>query len=395
MEIIIFVHHLKKQLRKMKSVLSLLVIMSIAICGISQADVTSAYNANRDGKFVKAAEYIEKALGNEKAIVKEKTWRYRGDIYYNISLDTTLTEKFPNALFTAKESYLKAKELDKKGSYKREVETGLDNIRKLAMNVGINGYNSESYMSAAKHFQLSSDLSEYFGITDTMAIFNAGIAYEKAEMGDDAITQYMKCGDLEYNVPAVYLFSSYIYKNRGDKEKAREVIQMARTKYPEDKDLIIEELNYYLEGGNDEEAKKNLVLAIEKDPENKILHFALGTINDKMGDVGGAIASYERAIEIDGNYFDALYNLGAFHFNSAVGMVNDANEIPPSQSSKYAAAIEEANATFDKSLPYLEKALEIKPEDIDTLNSLKNAYARVGNDDKYSEVKEILDNLLK
>ena len=60
----------------------------------AQADVTSAYMANKDGDYEKAAEYIEKALGNQKAIAKEKTWRYRGQIYLNIAqIDTAKVNK--------------------------------------------------------------------------------------------------------------------------------------------------------------------------------------------------------------------------------------------------------------------------------------------------------------
>ena len=37
----------------------------------------SAYNANKEGDFATAATYIEQAIQNPKANVKNKTWRYR------------------------------------------------------------------------------------------------------------------------------------------------------------------------------------------------------------------------------------------------------------------------------------------------------------------------------
>ena len=43
----------------------------------AQKDVVSAYNANVDGDYLKAAEYIDLAIEDPKANIKEKTWRYR------------------------------------------------------------------------------------------------------------------------------------------------------------------------------------------------------------------------------------------------------------------------------------------------------------------------------
>ena len=375
----------------MKKVLSLVLMMATTAIMFAQADVVSAYNANKNGDYAKAAEYIDKAITQEKASVKEKTWRYRGEIYANIAASPELAPNYPEALTKSKDSYFKAMDLDKKGSYNRENQAGLDRVRIIASNTGVENYSTENYGVAGQNFLMASELGTYFGITDSVAIFNAAISFENAGMNQEAIDQYLACGDISYNVPDVYMFASYLYRKMEDNDKAKEIIMSAREKYPENKELIIEELNFYLESGDDDLALENLALAVQKDPENKVLYFAQGTILDKMEKKDEAIASYERAIELDGNYFDALYNLGAFYFNEGVSMVNDANEIV--SNTQYKAAIEEANATFAKGIPYLEKAHEVNPTDKDTLKSLKDAYARVGDDDKYNEVKEKLDAL--
>ena len=100
-----------------------LTLMALAICvqGFGQKEVVSAYNANKEGDFATAATYIEQAIQNPKANVKNKTWRYRGEIYLNISTDSALFAAYPNALTVAKDSFLKAMELDSKGSYESEI----------------------------------------------------------------------------------------------------------------------------------------------------------------------------------------------------------------------------------------------------------------------------------
>ena len=104
-----------------------LTLVALATCvqGYGQKEVVSAYNANKEGDFATAAVYIEQAIENPKANVKNKTWRYRGEIYLNISRDSALFAAYPDALVRAKESYFKAQELDARGSYKSEIQVGL------------------------------------------------------------------------------------------------------------------------------------------------------------------------------------------------------------------------------------------------------------------------------
>jgi len=60
---------------------------------------------------------------------------------------------------------------------------------------------------------------------------------------------------------------------------------------------------------------------------------------------------------------------------------------------KYNAAIEEAMAVFAKALPYMEKADELKPNDVDAMRGLQQLYYRLKMTDKYNAVKAKLDAL--
>ena len=60
---------------------------------------------------------------------------------------------------------------------------------------------------------------------------------------------------------------------------------------------------------------------------------------------------------------------------------------------KYNTAIEEAMGVFSKALPYMEKANELKPDDIFALRGLKELYYRLKMTDKYNTVKAKLDTL--
>jgi hypothetical protein len=62
---------------------------------------------------------------------------------------------------------------------------------------------------------------------------------------------------------------------------------------------------------------------------------------------------------------------------------------------KYNAAIEEAMKVFGQALPYMEKALELKPDDIYAMRSLKELYYRLKMTDKYNAIKAKLDAIDK
>ena len=306
-----------------------LTLMALAICvqGFGQKEVVSAYNANKEGDFATAATYIEQAIQNPKANVKNKTWRYRGEIYLNISKDSALFAAYPDALVRAKDSYMKAQELDSKGSYASEIQVGLGQVQMAASNAGIGNYNTGNFGAAGAFFDLGAEIAQAFEATDTMAIYNSALCYEKAGEVDLAVARYRACADIEYQVPNVFLFISNLYRENGREAEALETLAEARTLYPREQSLIIEELNIYLTNEEFDKAKENLALAAEQDPTNEILWFSLGSVLDNLGNAEEAIKAYKKALEIKADYFDANYNLGALYFNQAVQGINAANDM--------------------------------------------------------------------
>lgn len=371
----------------MKKTITALMLVMLTGTGFAQKNVVSAYNLMKDGEFLEASEFIEKAMDNPNATEKEKTWRYRGQIYLSIALDSGLFVQKPNALQLAKESYLKARELDEKNRYEREITLGLNNVRDHSLNTGVAEYNVGNYEKAANRFALSNEVTqEAFDSTFTLAIYNAALAYEKAGSIDEAINYYEKCAEVNYQVPGVYILIANLLKNQDKEEQALQVLRDAREQFPKDRGLILEELNIYLVNKEYDRAKDNLELAVEADPNNEVLHFSRGAVLDELGEDEQAEKSYLRAIEIKPDYTDALYNLGALYYNTGAEKVNEANEIPPTKTKEYEAAMGKAKEYFTKAQPYFEQALELSPDDVAIMQSLKNIYARTGQDAKMLEM---------
>jgi tetratricopeptide (TPR) repeat protein len=387
------------QADSMLNIKSIVAIMAMLPMGLfAQKDVVSAYNANQDGDYLKAAEFIDQAILDEKANVKEKTWRYRGNIYTNLASDSTLYAQVPDALEKAAASFVKADELDVKQRYSSERMADIARGATIAGNSGISYFNSGVYGRAGELFVTASEMTMMLGAVDTMAIFNSALCFEKASMYDRAVDQYMMCGGYGYQVPDVFLFAANIQKMEGDTAKALTTLQNARQDFPREQALIIEELNIYLVAGQFELAKENLMLAAEQDPTNEILWFSLGSVYDNLEMQDEAVEAYAKSLGIKADYFDANYNLGALYFNMAVQMVNEANDMWKPRMSKDEATKQKeledgGKAMFSTALPYLEKALEVEPEDRETLRSLRDIYARVGMDEKMLEVSAKLKTL--
>ena len=368
-------------------------LMGLAICfqTFGQKEVVSAYNANKEGDFASAATYIEQAILNPKANVKNKTWRYRGEIYLNISRDSALFSAYPDALIRSRDSYMKAQELDKKGSYASEIQIGLGQVQMASNNMGIGKYNTGDFAGAGAFFDLSADIASAFNATDTMAIYNAALCYEKAGEIDLAVSRYRACADIEYQVPNVYLFISNLLRDNGREEEALNTLAKARGLYPREQSLIIEELNIYLTNEEFDKAKENLTLAAEQDPTNEILWFSLGSVLDNLGNADVAIEAYKKALAVKSDYFDANYNLGALYFNQAVQGINAANDMWKPRMTKAETAEQQkmeddAKALFETAKPFLESAHAADADDLETMRSLRDIYARTGEDDKMIEL---------
>jgi len=131
---------------------------ALATSIIAQADVTSAFNANKAGDYDKAVTFIEKSLSDPKATGKEKTWRYRGNIYYNILTSPEHAAKYPNAAQLAKESYFKAMELDNSNDYINENKVALASIQGVILDKASKQYETGDFCGAADNFTTSSEI---------------------------------------------------------------------------------------------------------------------------------------------------------------------------------------------------------------------------------------------
>lgn len=383
------------------------IFSSLLICTgafAQNSKVVSAYNYLKYEELDKAQAAIDEAVTDAETAAKAKPWVYRGQIYYKIA--TTKDEKYkslsPDALGECYTSFSKATELDVKGAYKEEISSSVGNLIILYSNAGVTNYSNKAYDKAMPNFERAAEISKkFFGKSDTLNLFNAALSAELSKNWDKSIELNQRLIEFKAGGPQPYRSISEAYKNKGNEAEAVAILQKGRVAFPGDGNLILAELDFYLQKGKDKEAMENLNLAIQKDPTNPVLYGVLANVFDRMANatpapanyadlIQKAEANYKKAIELKADYFDALYNLGAMYYNKAVSQTNEANNLPLKEKAKYDKLNGEAEANFKASLPFLEKALSVNPKDKNTMMSLKQLYMAMNMNDKAKEIDAMM-----
>jgi tetratricopeptide (TPR) repeat protein len=383
-----------------KVILVLIFAMSIYIVNAQKSKVVSAYNYIKPqyNELAKAQEAIDAAVVHESTANSEKAWYYRGMVYHAIfqSTDENFRDLHETPLREAVDSYIKAYELDEKGKYKDDIVTRLKTASVQFLNKGIGDFNAQEYALAMQAFENAVYVTshEIINEIDTMAVFNAAIAADRAENFEKAVEFYAKTAEMRYEGSKVYLFLSNAYKAKGDTASSLDALKQGIEAWPEDNNiLMVDMINYYLTANKTEDALEYLFKAVEKDPENYSYLFAIGTLYDKKQKYDEAIEYYAKTLAIKEDFFDAQYNLGAVYYNKAVAHYTAANDIPPSDQAGYDAEIASAKEQLKLAQPYLERAYELNDSDISTIQSLKEIYVRLQMYDKSKELKARLDEL--
>ena len=388
----------------------LLLALLFAFTGIfaQKGKVTTASNFKETGRLDKAVEAIEEAVdpSNEKAessIPWPRTWEVRGEIYQAVfqSKDENIKKLSDNPLETAFESYKKALELDEKGRNGKSIKIKLTLLAADLTNQAVDAFNNDDYEKALDAFEQILELEALpvmktegeAETIDTVIIYNAGLAAYNAEKYDEAIKYYKEAAKYKYNGARTFQLISSSYISKQDTLGALESLKDGLKEYPDNSAIMVDLINIYLNSNKSDDAMKYLDMAIQQDPGNASFHFAQGTLYDKLENFEESRKSYEKAIELKDDYFDAYYNLGALYFNRGVKQVDIANAVPANEPEKYEAEKAKADVEFKKAIPYMEKAHECNPKDRYTLESLKALYYRQKMTDKQKEVEEKMKNL--
>ncbi len=416
--------------------------------------------------FEDAKKAIDEAALNEETKNDIKMWYYRGIIYDTIYHNPTYLSMDKDAVEKSTVSYKNCIALDTKKKYEDNCNVGILNGAFACYNEAYNAANSGNYERATKFYQMVLDiipldkdkqliknnLSEK-NIYFTMAYFAL-----KAEKNSDAKKYLTKLMDINYDDHLIYIYMSNLFLGEKDTTSALNYIAKGRERYPSEQDLINLELNIYITQGRQDVLLKKLDEALEANPDKHELLFVRGSVNGSLAgnllqkskhekDTSNTLSKraktekipakkiafenaskqfkanaeqnnkdskafatkaendYNKVIELNPDYIDAYFNLGALTNNKSTEIAEKINAINASTQTEYdkkfAVLKKVQDSVLNISLGYFNKALEIaeakeedKPENkkekyaymYDILLSIQQVYANLGNEKKALEV---------
>lgn len=353
----------------------------------------------------KAKSLIDEASVNPETSADAKTFFYKGIIY--MTYFRAKGDNNQDLLKGAVEALKKAYEFDTKKKYSEEILVNVDTLRQSYYTKGVEYFKTNKFNESMESFEQGASLFQVINQVDTALLLTAAVAAEKAERYDKARDYYetvLKSGN---NSASTYYGLGVFYTKLKDKQNAQRIISKGRELYPKNLELIKAETNMYLAFGEDEKAMEQLQLIAKDDTGNSTVFYAIGSLQDKIANDTAkskavrdeaftkAIASYDKAIALDPNYFNAYYSAGILYNNAAAELLTKANNLPSDAVKEYEKMTGDAEASLDKALPYLEKAHQIDPKDESTLIALKQIYVRKKQTDKAKAINEELNNLKK
>ena len=175
-----------------------------------------------------------------------------------------------------------------------------------------------------------------------------------------------------------------IYKNialilvqDGKIEEAKKAVADARKANPEDNSLLLTEANLYLETKDYETYKKLVAEALEKNPNDADLVFNLGVLSANAKNRVDAEKYYKRVIEIDPKYTNGYINFAALKLEDEKVIIDEMNKLGTSSKDmkRYEVLKAQREDLFKSTIPYLQKAYELEPTNIDVAKTLLNVYS--------------------
>lgn len=392
------------------------------------------YQQTEDSEKLWAAlEDIEKALRNvdqEGAKKATKIWMKAGEVYNEIALEDykiflvnnnhrPIHPKSSRKAFDAYRSAINS--ADKKWDRSK----ALDELLKTATfisNEGIVAYNIENYESAFESFTMIIDIKRFLSIQGHNSILNkkkdyqehlfkTALAAQRADHPGEAIDYFEQLAEVKFDHPAIYSSLSQLYKLQGNKPRSLTKLQIGRELFPEDEGLMIAEINHYLENDQLDILTEKLEAAIQQSPHNVSLYSTMGHVYNELQKAETnkgnltlaqsyfqqALDHFTKALDLDGSYTPALYNMGALYYNNAAMLTKEIKSVELDQTGK---GIRNTNTkrmkmlqVLDQALPYFQKAEAINPNDRATLEALKEIYTRKKDQTLVSEFSARLDQL--
>lgn len=354
----------------------------------------SGGDAEEQAKELKDAKgFIDKSFVDDETKDDPKTLMYYGKIYVEIpfcammSGDADLSAVDASKAVEGGFAALKrSKELDTKARYEEDVDDYCNFYRGQLSQMGVKLYEEEKWLEAAGALIAAGSFGDVMGVSDSIYFFYGGLAaanIDSSRMAEEAFSKTVEWG---YQPGSSTYYLSQALQKQGKTEEAEKMLKAQVSKYPGNKDILIEMINLYIDSDRKEEAVTALNDVIALDPNNSILIYTAGTVYENMDDFDKAESMYTKALGLNENDVNTLSALGGLYFNKGADVNNAANKLEFGDPN-YEKLVAESKEYFAKAVPFLERSVEASPTEVNLWIALRDAYGKAGMKEKFLEAK--------
>lgn len=385
-----------------KIILALMIVATSGIVVAQSSKVQTARNHMKYDALDKAKVAIDAAAVHPKTQNSPSMYEVKGKVYYSIAIDTTgrYDDISKDAIFISAEAYKNAEKFANGKTDKGSIQGALlFNVYNHLWTIGYAHVQKKEFSEASKCYGTAADIKSGYDILDTLGFLYAGNMAAAAKDYDQSIVYFDKIKGSGYQEGVVYSKLVMVYKNNGDTAQAMVVLDEGIELYPNNQDLLISKLNIYIAQGESDKALSIINKAIEGSPENSALWFTRGLLyrdkaknTENSADVIAqnwalAESDYLQALKLDTANAGIYEELSSMYLTLSNVLVTEKNSLPFEEEDKYNALTKEINAIYAKTIPYLEKAYELNPDNEQAKENLLELYMRTKDMDKYNKLK--------
>ncbi|GGK01446.1 tetratricopeptide repeat protein [Parabacteroides faecis] len=350
--------------------------------------------------FTEARTLIKGALENPETKDDAQAWYVAGfieDQQFSSERTKQILGQQPNepvmydALIAILPYFKKAYELDQlpnekgkiKPKYTKDIKSILSADHVYYFNGGAYYFDQKDYKKAYDFFNQYLEISELpmFEGTQTaekdstfMTVqFYAAVAATQLGDSPTAIKALTRAKDTDFRQNDVYQYLAYEFQQAGDSVSYLNTLEEGLSKFPNEDFYLMSLIDTYIRSGQNEKAIENLSTAIAKDPNNSQLYHVQGIVYETgFKDYAKAEAAFKKALELNPENIDSMSGLGRIYYNQGVNKQGEANMI--NDSKKYQEELAVAKDLFKQALPYFQKAHEMKPTESEYMVALRGIY---------------------
>ncbi len=320
--------------------------------------------------------------------------------------------------------------------YDADAYSGLASVVSSLVNGAVDDQNTQNYSAAASKLEKAYNFSK----KDTVYLYFAASNAVNGNDYDTALRNYNKLKELNYSGSELQYYSinketgeeevsatkqerdllvlakthinpterysepksaeiaknvALIYISQGKNDEALAAMADARAENPDDIALLRSEADVYFKMKRMDKYQETIKKVLEKDPNNAELVYNLGIAEYQQGNNDKAIEYYKKATEIKSDYAPAYNNIAAIILSDEKSIVDEMNSLGTSRADyeRYDVLKVKKENVYKEALPYLEKALESKPDYIDVAKSIYGIYEQLGMTSKADAMKTRIENM--